>query len=164
MRLATCLVLLLAACGTHQSGGMTGPTMDNSLESEPPPPELQSNDILARDAVAAKVKVKHILVGWKDLAETYDGRQDPRGAARSRAEADELARELLDRVRAGEEIDALMARYSEDPGSAATGTPYEVTADAGLVFEFKRLSLRLGVGEAGLVLTVYGWHIIKRTE
>jgi parvulin-like peptidyl-prolyl isomerase len=70
----------------------------------------------------------------------------------------------LARVRAGESMDALMAEYSEDQGSAATAKSYTVTADAGLVFEFKRLGLRLDAGEAGLVKTEFGWHIIKRVE
>ncbi len=164
MRLVCLLTVLAAACGTHQPGGMSGPSMNNRLEAEPPPPEIQSNDILAREMVARRVMVRHILIGWKDRADAYDGRQDPRGAARAREEADALAVDILGRVRAGEPIEALMAEYSEDPGSARTGEAYEVTPEAGLVFEFRRLSLRLNVGEAGLVLTTYGWHVIQRVE
>jgi hypothetical protein len=157
--------LLVAACGAHQPGGMSGPSMNNRLDQEdPPPPEIQSNDILARDMVTKHALVRHILIGWKDLAEAYHGHQDPRGAARSKAEADKLAAELLQRVRAGEAIQVLMEQYSEDQGSAASGQPYDVEPDSQLVFEFRRLSLRLEVGEAGLVLTSYGWHIIQRME
>lgn len=163
---AAALLALALGCG-HSTGAMNGPSMNNSLndQDEPPPPEIQSNDILARDAVTSKSKVKHILVGWKDLAKSYGGlgKMDERAARRSHGEADKLATILLARVRAGEPIEPLMTEFSEDPGSQG-GAEYDVTATAGYVFEFKRLSLRLNVGEAGLVLTAYGWHVIKRIE
>lgn len=155
-------VAILLGCGPGNPGG---PSMNNHMGDVPDTaPDIQSNDILARDAVTKKAVVKHILVSWRDLAKNYEGKIDPRGAARSRAEADALAGELLKRVRAGEDMDALMAQYSEDQGSAKSGRPYDVTPDAKLVFEFKRLSLRLNPGEAGLVQTTFGWHIIKRLE
>ena len=161
IRLSLVCALAIVACGPGIPGG---PTMNNHVGDEgdgEPPPEIQSNDILARDARTMKAKVKHILVGWQELG---GDQQDARAAHRSRADADQLAVELLGRVRAGEDIEALMEQYSEDPGSAHTGIAYDVAPDAGLVFEFKRLSLRLDVGEAGLVLTQFGWHIIKRVE
>src|SRR5215470_8735060 len=100
-------------------------------------PAIQSNDILAREADTKKARVKHILIGWKDLAKSYGPEGlDPRARSRTRAEADELAVKLLARVRAGEDIDALMMQYSEDPGTAKTAAPYDVTGDAQLVFSF----------------------------
>ena len=39
-----------------------------------------------------------------------------------------------------------------------------MTPDAGLVEPFKNLSLRLKVGEVGVVKTQFGIHIIQRTE
>lgn len=138
--------------------------MNNRINPEPPPsgPAIQSNDILARDAVANQAQVKHVLISWKGR-----GSGDEEGtpaAARSRDEADQLAVTILERVSGGAPIEPLMAEYSDDPGSGATGEAYEVTPSAGLVFEFKRLSLRLQVGEAGLVLSEFGWHVIQRVE
>jgi len=135
--------------------------MNNRVNDEPTPapPSIQSNDILAREADANRTMVKHILIGWKDLDDP-----DPRAAERTREQADQLAVSLLERVRAGESIEDLMAEFSEDPGSARSGDGYEVTPSAQLVSEFKRLGLRLKVGEAGLVLTQFGWHIMKRVE
>lgn len=152
-------VALAAACGP---GSPEGPNINNRMSSnqaEDAPP-LQSNDILAREARTNRAMVKHILVGWKDVEA---GAKDGRAKSRTRAEADALAQSLLDRVRKGEAIEPLMSEFSEDPGSA-DGDPYEVTPGASLVFEFKRLGLRLDVGEAGLVLSRYGWHVIKRVE
>jgi len=144
---------------------MSGPTMSGKLEdNSDDAPAIQSNDILARDAQAKTVTVKHILISWRDLAKNYDNKIDPRGQGRSHEEADALAKEVLEKVRAGEDMEPLMAKYSEDAGSSQSGRSYDVNAEAKLVFEFKRLSMRLKVGEAGLVQTLYGWHIIKRVE
>jgi hypothetical protein len=123
---------------------------------------VESADILARAPVTEKADVKHVLVGWSDLAVVYRGHQDPRGAARSKPEADKLAVEILKKTRAGDDFDALMKKYSEDPGSAERGTSYPVTPTAGLVQPFKDLSLRLNPGEAGIVQSNFGWHVIKR--
>lgn len=162
MALLSCaLVSLAVGCGPGIPGG---PTMNNKMNDEPQPdgPEIQSNDILARDARANRTMVKHILISWSGRNEPE--REDPRAAARSREEADELAVATLERVRAGEPIEPLMAELSEDPGSAQSGEAYEVTPSASLVFPFKRLGLRLEVGEAGLVLSDFGWHVMKRVE
>src|SRR6266545_174601 len=143
--LVACL-LLVAACGPGIPGG---PTMNHKVNEEDAPPAIQSNDILARDAVTKKSKVKHILISWKDLGDAFQGHLDPRAVARTRAQADELAAKLLERVRAGEAIEPLMAEFSEDPGSNQSGEAYDVSPEAQLVFEFRRLGLRLNVGETG---------------
>ena len=124
----------------------------------------ESVTILARELVTDVSVVKHVLVAWAELAPAYGGQIDPRAATRSRAEADELATAILLEIRAGEPIEPLMTEHSEDPGSAADGTSYTATPDASLVPPFKALSLRLEVGEVGLVMTRYGWHIIQRVE
>ena len=132
----------------------------------PPPPEtpdpLESADILARPADPGTVHVQHVLIGWKDVPAAKQRPLDPRAAARSKEEADKLATETLAKVRGGADMAALMKELSEDKGSAQTGRTYEVNAGAGLVPPFKNLSLRLQLGEAGMVKTMFGWHIIKR--
>ena len=61
----------------------------------------------------------------------------------------------------GAKIEPLMKELSEDPGSAANGNSYDVDPNAGLVAPFKNLSLRLNVGEVGVVKTQFGFHIIR---
>ena len=135
------------------------------LRVPPPPPDpAESADILARTEVVESASVKHILLSWKDLGASYGGQQDPRGAARERADADKLVETLVARLKKGEAIEPLMKEFSEDPGSAASGQGYPVTPGAGLVEPFKKLSLRLKKGEVGVVLTQFGLHIIQRTE
>jgi hypothetical protein len=157
MRTLLVLAALLIGC----SGSPGGPNMNNKMndDGQDVGPSIQSNDIMAREAQANRTMVKHVLIGWKDLEDP-----DPRAARRTRAEADALAVSILDRLRKGEPIEPLMAEYSEDPGSAESGQSYEVTPSAGLVLDFKRLGLRLKPGEAGMVLTQFGWHIMKRVE
>lgn len=144
------LLLLIAASAQAQ-------TEFESIDEE-------SLTILAREPVTDVSVVKHVLIAWAELAPAYGGQIDPRAATRTQAEADELATAILLEIRAGEPIEPLMAEHSEDPGSAADGTSYTATPDASLVPPFKALSLCLEVGEAGLVMTRYGWHIIQRIE
>ncbi len=159
------LFALALGCGTASPGGPGGPTLNGRVTTPADDePAIQSNDILARDAQAARVEVKHILIGWKDLGDAYQGHMDPRAAKRSRADADALAVELLERARKGEDFDALIKKYSEDPGSNKAADFYSVAADGKFVFEFKRLSLRLKVDEIGLVKSPFGWHVIRRYE
>ena len=124
----------------------------------PPPDPLESSDVLARPAETGGIEVQHILIGWKESPASGD----PRAKARTKDEADKLAKQLLEKVRAGGDMVKLMKEYSEDPGSNDTGRAYEVSSDSPLVLPFKKLSLRLKVGEAGLVKTEFGWHVIKR--
>jgi parvulin-like peptidyl-prolyl isomerase len=124
----------------------------------PPPDPLESADILKREPPAAKVKVKHILLGWKDAHTS-----DPRGTARSRADLEKLVKDTVAKLQKGDKIEPLMKELSEDPGSQ-DGKDYEVTPTAGMVPPFTNLSLRLKVGEVGVVKTDFGIHIIKRVE
>ena len=124
----------------------------------PPLDPLESADILARPPAPGPFDVQHILIGWKD----HGTLKHARAEARTKPEADALATEILAKVRAGGDMAALMKQHSEDPGSSDSGKPYSVQTDSPMVDPFKDLALRLNVGEAGLVKTVFGWHIIKR--
>jgi len=127
-----------------------------------PPDPLESADILARPAETGPVQVQHVLVGWKDAPAAKHGQADPRALARTKADADKLALEILGKAKAGDDFKGLMKQYSEDPGSKDTGKPYDVSTTAQLVEPFKQLSLRLHENEVGLVKSPFGWHIIKR--
>jgi hypothetical protein len=121
-----------------------------------------SADILAREPVANSAQVKHILISWSDLADAFQGHLDPRAAKRTKADAEAEVRSLLKQLKDGADFDTLMKASSEDTGSAASGHAFTVTPDAQLVIEFRQLSLRLNVGEYGVVQSDFGFHIIKR--
>lgn len=154
------LLLVLVACGPGSRGG---PAMNNRMNGPEPVAQgsdVISADILAREPVANQAKVKHILIGWKDL----ESAQDPRAQKRTKQEAEALVRSLMKQIAAGADFDMLMKQHSEDPGSASSGRAYDVAPDAQLVIEFKQLGLRLDVGEVGVVQSDYGFHIMKRIE
>jgi parvulin-like peptidyl-prolyl isomerase len=123
----------------------------------PPPDPLESNDILARPAPTnpEMAHVQHIMIGWK-------GSPDPRAEARTKADADKVAAEVLGKVRGGGDMPALMKEFSEDPNSKDTGKVYPVppVGDDPVI----KLSQRLNVGEAGMIKSQVAWHIIKRVE
>lgn len=133
------------------------------LRVPPPPPDpLESAAILQRPAQPGPVQVQHILIGWKDAPAAKSDHADPRALARTKTEADKLATELLAKVKAKTDMAKLMKQHSEDPGSKDTGKPYEVSEDTPFVEPFKNLALRLKLGEAGLVKSPFGWHVMKR--
>jgi peptidyl-prolyl cis-trans isomerase D len=160
VRLALLLALFVVACGPGSKGG---PSMNNRINGPEPVAQgsdVVSGDILAREPVANNAEVKHILISWKDI----DSASDERAKKRTKAEAEALVKSLVTQIKAGADFDMLMKQHSEDPGSASSARSYPVSPDAQLVIEFKQLSLRLNVGEVGVVQSDFGFHIIKRVQ
>jgi len=94
---------------------------------------------------------KHILIRFED---------------RSEEEAEELANSILARARAGEDFDALIAEYGEDPGMLANPQGYTFVAGS-MVEAFYEATKELEIGEiSGLVRNDHhgGFHIILRVE
>jgi hypothetical protein len=153
---------------TTALGGCTGDRPAPATTSKPPAADVApassvlSAEILAREPVANSATVKHILISWSDLADSFGGHLDPRAAKRTKADAEAEVRSLLKQLKDGADFDTLMKASSEDTGSAASGRAFTVTPDAQLVIEFRQLSLRLNVGEYGVVQSDFGFHIIKR--
>jgi len=155
--------LLMVALGVACSGAPAGPAMNNKVNLEPPAATspVVSADILAREPVSNTANVKHILIGWKDLADAYQGHVDPRAAKRTKQDAEQEVRSLLGQLQGGADFDALAKSTSEDP-SSASGHVFNVTPSASLVIEFRQLALRLKPGEVGVCQSDYGFHIMKR--
>jgi hypothetical protein len=150
-------------------GGPGGPPIHSKPTTEPNAPaaapaasSVVSSDILAREPVANTATVKHILISWRDLADSFGGRLDSRAAKRSKADAEDEVRSLVKQLQEGADFDALMKANSEDVGSAMSGRTFTVAPDAQLVIEFRQLSLRLKPGEFGVCQSDFGFHIIKR--
>ncbi len=138
--------------------------MSGKLNPPPPASRVVSTDILTREPRANRTRVKHILIGWRDLADGYGGRMDPRAEARSKADAEAQVEALLAEIKGGADFDALMGEHSEDSGRTSYPDGYVVSPDAELVLEFRRLGLRLELEEIGVVETGFGFHIMKRVE
>jgi hypothetical protein len=170
MTCRTALVIaFVAGCGGAPAplpppGTTPAPTAEagSAAPVEPGVSPVVSSDILAREPIANTATVKHILISWKDLADAFGGRIDPRAANRSKADAEALVRALVKQLQEGADFDTLMKANSEDLGSANSGRPFTVSPDAQLVIEFRQLSSRLRVGEFGVIQSDFGFHIIKR--
>ncbi|HEX8109299.1 MAG TPA: peptidylprolyl isomerase [Kofleriaceae bacterium] len=159
------LAVIVASGGCSGSPG--GPTINSKLTepttaSASASSSVVSADILAREPVANTATVKHILISWRDLADSFQGHLDSRAEKRSKADAEAEVRSLIKQLQDGADFDALMKAHSEDLGSAMSGRAFTVTPDAQLVIEFRQLSLRLKPGEFGVCQSDFGFHIIKR--
>ncbi|MCL2571463.1 MAG: peptidyl-prolyl cis-trans isomerase [Defluviitaleaceae bacterium] len=74
------------------------------------------------------------------------------------------ALEIVERLRAGEDFDTLMAIYGEDPGMVQNPEGYNFLAHQ-MVPEFTEGTLALEIGEIGdPVQSDFGFHIIMRIE
>ena len=72
-----------------------------------------------------------------------------------------LAAEVLDRAKSGENFEALIEEYNEDPGATENG--YTFTKNSGMVQVFEDASFALKTGEVSEIIEQpQGWHIIKR--
>ncbi len=161
---AALLAVCLAACGPGMKGG---PGMNNSMTGPgvtPQASEVVSADILAREPLTNLAHVKHILIGWKELADAYGGHINPRADKRTKADAEAKVREVLAKLKGGADFDAVMKADSEDGGSSQNAHIYEVSPDAQLVIEFRLMGMRLHTGEIGVVQSDYGFHIVKRVD
>jgi hypothetical protein len=102
-------------------------------------------------------KVRHILLSWKGR---FAGAA-PKDPERTRDQAWTLANDIVDRHSKGEDFVKLQQQYNEDGDPTAV---YDVSPTERLVKPFLRLSSQLKVGEAGIVESAYGFHVIKRVE
>ena len=89
---------------------------------------------------------------YEKLAETYG----------SNDEALAKANEVLEKAKAGEDFDALITEYNEDPGMTSAVNGYYFTYGE-MVAPFEETSFALADNEiSGIVETDYGYHIIKK--
>jgi len=82
----------------------------------PEPPEVpspDSADILAREPVTKSASFKSINIAWRGLKQVYLTQITEGALKRSQGQAAQLAREILDKVRAGGSFDDLITQYGE---------------------------------------------------
>ena len=115
-----------------------------------------------------RITLQHILI-------SFAGTQTE--ATRSKAEAEKLAKEVVERVNKGEDFTAIMKTLSDDPGegvySLANRGVRQQGRDEypreGMVPAFGNVGFALAVGAVGLApfdaaASPFGWHIIKRLK
>src|SRR5262245_51516283 len=98
-RAAALLLLALVAAGCQRADKDKNKDKGKDQLAAAGADDPQSQDILARAPVATNVEIKHVLLGWKDLAGVYGDRFDKRAAARTKAEAAALALKVAAQLR-----------------------------------------------------------------
>lgn len=102
--------------------------------------------------------VKHILIMNEDRAAEEDKGRDHKA----------LAEEVLAKVQAGEDFDALIEEYNEDPGMASNPDGYVIGVDFDGVydppFQAAAAELKAKGDYSGIVEGASGYHIILRAE
>lgn len=119
-----------------------------------------SKDSIVKDFSESYLTVQHILVSTKEQTDA-DGNATP---AKTEEEAQKIVAEILGKIEAGEDFNALIDEYDEDPGMES-GKFYTFT-DGQMVAEFEEASKNLKIDEytKEAVKTDYGYHIIKRYD
>lgn len=97
---------------------------------------------------------KHILINKPEEGEE---------AADGEKQGEELANDLLERAKNGEDFDAMMNEYSEDPGLESNPDGYVFT-DGEMVEEFENAVKDIKPGEFTICESSYGYHVIMRVE
>lgn len=130
----------------------------------------------AEEDIAAEIensyaRVKHILIQNQPTEQNEDGSvPETEGYAE---EAKKKAEEVLAKAVAGEDFDALIKEYGEDPGMESTPdgyvidkTGYLLDGSSAMVPEFTKGTFAVKSNEVNpeLVESSYGWHIIRRCD
>ena len=105
-----------------------------------------------------EVKASHILI------KTIDDENNELSEEK-KAEAKEKAKEVLAKVKSGEDFATLAKEYSEDTASAVNGGDLDFFPRGYMVEPFENAAFSMEVGEVSdLVESDFGYHIIKVTD
>ncbi|MCR9295017.1 MAG: peptidyl-prolyl cis-trans isomerase [bacterium] len=137
--------------------------------------DAYQSDLQTESGEPAYITVQHCLISFNEVPDV--------NASRSRQEAEQLAQELFEQAKAGENFDRIVARYTDDsaPGiyrMANVGFKSDMSsvipskkiyARDAMVPAFGDVGFPLEVGQVGMAVfdqrdSPFGWHIIKRLK
>ncbi len=116
-----------------------------------------------------KAAIKDIKVTEDELKEYYENKKPEREVRHIlfNAEEEKEAKEVLEKLKSGEDFAKLAKKHSKDPGSSEEGgmLGYVSEDDPSLDEEFKTTAFKLKKDQlSDLVETAFGWHIIQVTD
>lgn len=174
LHLSSLALFVLAACGNNPPPAPPpAPTAEATAAPAPPPAPTASASAAAVDqcfATAnfkrakfsgepAKIGVKHVLVKFKGAKNAADG------ITRSRAEACLRAIEARDKIRNGEDFDAVVKAMSDEPGAATRGGSIGTVERKDLQKPFADAAFELSINQlSDVVETDFGFHVILRNQ
>lgn len=139
-----------------------------SLGDPPPASTTQPEGVTTSTPSAApatpavlpkKISARHVLVQY------MGSERAPSAVVRTKEQALMVAKEVLRRAKAGEDIARLAAEYSDEPGAGGRGGSLGRFGKGQMVPAFEEAAFRLKVNEVSdLVETPFGYHVIQRTE
>ena len=115
------------------------------------------------------IQVQHILIGFKGSVPGKD-------ITRTQEEAHALADDILNRAKGGEDLEALVAKYTDDQAPGVYGMANAGVTPEGtevprerMVRAFGDVGFSLDVGGIGIAdydptTSPFGWHVIKRVR
>jgi parvulin-like peptidyl-prolyl isomerase len=159
---ATLALAFLAGCGKQEPVPPVPSAAPGGEASSSPRPERMSN------GEPSVITVKHVLIAFEGAERSEQ--------KRTRAEAEKLAFEVINRAKTGEDFDKIMKEVSNDPGEGTyTLVNHGIHANpgeferSGMVAAFGDVGFRIAVGEVGLADydpkgSPFGLHVIKRVK
>ncbi|UCG53223.1 MAG: peptidylprolyl isomerase [Candidatus Latescibacterota bacterium] len=161
------VVFILAGCGAKEQTVTQSGELETSEPSQTAVEQVRAG--VPDKPEPDRITVQHLLIG-------FQGSVEDKEVTRSEDEAEQLANELFQRAKSGEDFDALVKEYTDDryPGiygivndGVEANEVMQIYPREKMAPHFCDIAFKLKVGEIGLApydkkKCKFGWHIIKR--
>jgi hypothetical protein len=170
---------MLALAGALAACGSTAPVprAPETTAAEPPAPPAPTPSPSATSSTTAaasapgaaapgaaqarptKIGARHVLIQWMGCEHAATS------VVRTREQALAVAKEVLRRARAGEDLGRLAVEFSDEPNAAQRGGSLGRFGKGQMVHAFEEAAFALEPGQiSDIVETGFGFHVIQRTE